>query len=42
VRWLYADRRAGKVSPQLATLAHLRLRLGTADVYELRTPPGAP
>ncbi|NUS40819.1 MAG: hypothetical protein HOP97_04235 [Terrabacter sp.] len=38
VRWLYADRRASKVSPALATLAELRLRLGTADVYQLRAP----
>ncbi|MGO4599255.1 hypothetical protein [Terrabacter sp. 2RAF25] len=38
VRWLYADRRASTVSPALATLADLRLRLGTADVYELRAP----
>ncbi|MEO6020687.1 MAG: hypothetical protein ABIP45_10620 [Knoellia sp.] len=38
VRWLYADRRAGAVSPTLALLADLRFRDGPADVYELRSP----
>ncbi|EWS99927.1 hypothetical protein N865_19805 [Intrasporangium oryzae NRRL B-24470] len=38
VRWLYADRRASTVSPELATLADLRFRAGDADVYELRAP----
>lgn len=38
VRWLYADRRASPVSPELATLADLRFRSGPADVYELREP----
>lgn len=34
-RWLYADTRAGHVSPQLATLAVERFRAGTVVVYEL-------
>jgi hypothetical protein len=38
VRWLYADRRAGDVSPELATLADLRFQAGDASVYELRAP----
>jgi hypothetical protein len=38
VRWLYADRRAGPVSPLLSTLAGLRFRAGAAEVYELRAP----
>lgn len=38
VRWLYADSRASAVSPRLASLADLRFRAGTADIYELRAP----
>ncbi|MEV6847605.1 hypothetical protein [Actinoplanes sp. NPDC051411] len=34
-RWLYADTRAGVVSPLLATVATERFRAGTAVVYEL-------
>jgi hypothetical protein len=35
-KWLFADTRAGTVSPLLATLATLRYRAGTVTVYELR------
>lgn len=36
VRWLYADTRAqGGVSPNLARVAKLRYRAGTASIYEL-------
>jgi hypothetical protein len=34
-RWLYADTRAGVVSPLLATVATERFRAGTAIVYQL-------
>ncbi|GAB1689110.1 hypothetical protein [Krasilnikovia sp. M28-CT-15] len=36
VRWLFADRRAGPVAPQLAELATVRLTDGPVTVYELR------
>jgi hypothetical protein len=36
-RWLFADTRAGAVSPLLATLATERYRAGTVTVYELPT-----
>ena len=35
-KWLFADTRAGYVSPELARLATERYRSGTAVVYELR------
>jgi len=34
-RWLYADTRAGVVSPLLATVATERFRAGTAVVYQV-------
>ncbi|WP_330439460.1 hypothetical protein OHB44_01875 [Micromonospora sp. NBC_00821] len=36
VRWLFADTRAGEVSPALAGLAEVRLVSGSVTVYELR------
>ncbi len=36
VRWLFADSRAGKVSPRLDNLATLRFSAGSAKVYELK------
>ncbi|RZU51755.1 hypothetical protein EV385_3588 [Krasilnikovia cinnamomea] len=36
VRWLFADRRAGPVSPQLPELAVVRLTDGPVTIYELR------
>jgi hypothetical protein len=35
VKWLFADTRAGKVSPQLAQLAPVRYRSGPVTIYEL-------
>ncbi|MEV1013175.1 hypothetical protein AB0I89_26520 [Micromonospora sp. NPDC049801] len=35
VRWLFADSRAGAVSPELARLAQIRLVAGPVTVYEL-------
>jgi len=35
VKWLFADTRAGKVSPQLARLAPVRYRSGPVTIYEL-------
>ncbi|MGW1453145.1 hypothetical protein ACWCO3_33680, partial [Micromonospora sp. NPDC002411] len=35
VRWLFADARAGAVSPELARLAQVRLVAGAVTVYEL-------
>ncbi|WFE50848.1 hypothetical protein [Micromonospora sp. WMMD1155] len=35
VRWLFADARAGTVSPELARLAQVRLVAGSVTVYEL-------
>ena len=35
-KWLFADTRAGAVSPALGTLAVERYRSGTAVVYQLR------
>jgi hypothetical protein len=34
-RWLYADTRAGVVSPMPAAMATMRFRAGTAVIYEL-------
>ncbi|MFI7602626.1 hypothetical protein [Actinoplanes sp. NPDC049681] len=39
VRWLFADSRAGEVSPDLARLARLRYTSGPVGVYELTAPP---
>jgi hypothetical protein len=36
VRWLFADARAGQVSPVLATLAPVRFTSGPVTVHELR------
>lgn len=36
VKWLFADSRAGKVSPRLAQLAALRHTSGPVTIYELR------
>lgn len=36
VRWLFADSRAGQVSPDLATLATVRLVDDSVTIYELR------
>ncbi|GIF15238.1 hypothetical protein [Actinoplanes teichomyceticus] len=36
VRWLFADTRAGAVSPRLADVARLRYQRGTVTVYEVR------
>lgn len=36
VRWLYADTRAGEVSPALAQYAHLRHATADATVYEFK------
>jgi hypothetical protein len=36
VTWLFADRRAGVVSPELARLARVRYSAGPVTVYELR------
>ncbi|MEU8329621.1 hypothetical protein [Micromonospora sp. NPDC048839] len=38
VRWLFADSRAGAVSPELARLARVRLVAGSVTVYELNRP----
>jgi hypothetical protein len=38
VRWLFADARAGAVSPELAALAQVRLVAGSVTVYELNRP----
>ncbi|MBM0231514.1 hypothetical protein JNW91_06345 [Micromonospora sp. STR1_7] len=38
VRWLFADTRAGAVSPELARLAPVRLVAGTVTVHELSNP----
>jgi hypothetical protein len=37
-RWLYADSRAGAISPLLGTLADERFRAGPVTVYQLRKP----
>ncbi|QNE22832.1 hypothetical protein F1D05_08295 [Kribbella qitaiheensis] len=39
VRWLYADRRDGPVSPRLDRLASLRHRQDQVGIYELTGPP---
>ncbi|GGO06081.1 hypothetical protein [Micromonospora parathelypteridis] len=38
VRWLFADARAGAVSPELARLAQVRLVAGSVTVYEVSRP----
>ena len=38
VRWLFADRRAGTVSPDLADVASLQFRSGPVSVYRLTAP----
>ncbi|MGC5285915.1 hypothetical protein [Micromonospora sp. DT231] len=38
VRWLFADTRAGAVSPELARLAQVRLVAGSVTVYEVSRP----
>ncbi|MFG1838518.1 hypothetical protein ACGFH8_08795 [Micromonospora sp. NPDC049175] len=38
VRWLFADTRAGTVSPELARLAQVRLVAGSVTVYEVSRP----
>ncbi|MFG1867720.1 hypothetical protein [Micromonospora arborensis] len=38
VRWLFADSRAGAVSPELARLAQVRLVAGSVTVYEVSRP----
>ncbi|MEH0842522.1 hypothetical protein V6U81_09055 [Micromonospora sp. CPCC 205711] len=38
VRWLFADSRAGAVSPELAGLARVRLVAGPVTIYELNRP----
>ncbi|MEV6347060.1 hypothetical protein [Actinoplanes sp. NPDC051851] len=40
VRWLFADARAGTVSPKLAAVARLRYRSGPVTVYELSRESG--
>ncbi|MEU8656885.1 hypothetical protein [Actinoplanes philippinensis] len=40
VRWLFADRRAGAVSPNLAAVAELRHAGGPVTVYELTSRSG--
>jgi hypothetical protein len=37
VRWLFADTRAGKVSPALASIATVRLVSGPVTVYQIRS-----
>ncbi|MFC7529575.1 hypothetical protein [Actinoplanes sp. GCM10030250] len=36
VRWLFADTRAGEISPRLASIAAIRLQRGPVTIYELR------
>jgi hypothetical protein len=36
VRWLFADTRAGEVSPELARVAEVRYRSGPVTIYEVR------
>ena len=35
VRWLFADTRAGEVSPALAQVAHLSYTAGPVSIYKL-------
>jgi hypothetical protein len=42
VRWLVADRQAGRESDALRTLADLRWETGVVAVYQLRKPVGSP